>query len=157
MELRVRETGQIITESEFRSLHSSTSFPIILTSDILESFGVDPVFEGPQAQTTPPYEISVRQGVEEINGKWYTKYVAGPIFDDEEQEVEYKKGIDDRAAERVRAQRDKLLSETDWFVIKAKETGTNLSAGFKAYRQALRDITTQESFPHNINWPNKPE
>lgn len=157
MELRVRETGQIITESEFRSLHSNTSFPIVLTSDILESFGVDPVFEGPQAQTTSPYEISVRQGVEEINGKWYTKYVVGPIFDDEEQEVEYKTGIDNRAAESVRDQRNKLLEKSDWIVIKAKETGTNLSAGFKAYRQALRDITSQEGFPHNIIWPDNPQ
>jgi len=26
----------------------------------------------------------------------------------------------------------------------------------KTYRQALRDITTQEGFPHNITWPEKP-
>lgn len=156
MELRVRETGQVITDREFRSLHPNTSFPQVLTSDILDEFGVDPIFEGPQATTTPPYEISVRQGIEEINGKWFTKYVVGPVFDNEEQEVEYKKGIDDRAAESVRLQRDKLLSDTDWVVIKAKETGANLPAGFKAYRDALRDITKQEGFPHNVTWPEKP-
>lgn len=156
MELRVRETGQVITDEEFRSLHPNTSFPQVLTSDILDEFGVDPILEGPQATTTPPYEISVRQGIEEINGKWFTKYVVGPIFDDEDQESEYKKGIDDRAAESVRLQRDKLLSDTDWVVIKAKETSTNLPAGFKAYRDALRDITEQEGFPHSVTWPEKP-
>ena len=162
MELRVRETGQVITEQEFRRLHSNTSFPQVLTPEILDDFDVDPILEGPQAQTTAPYEISVRQGIEEINGQWFTKYVVGPTFTDTEdktaaeQEVEYKVRIDDQAAEGVRSQRDKLLQETDWIVIKAKETGTNLSASFKEYRQALRDITTQEGFPHNVTWPEKP-
>jgi hypothetical protein len=162
MELRVRETGQVITEQEFRRLHSNTSFPQVLTPEILDNFDVDPILEGPQAQTTPPYEISVRQGIEEINGQWFTKYVVGPNFTDtedktaEEQEVEYKVRIDEQAAEGIRSQRDKLLQETDWIVIKAKETGTNLSASFKEYRQALRDITTQEGFPHNVIWTEKP-
>lgn len=156
MELRVRETGQVITDGEFRSLYPNTSFPSVLTADILESFGVDPILEGPQATTTPPYEVSVRQGVEEINGQWFTKYVVGPVFETEEEEAAYKKGIDDRAAEGVRAQRDKLLADSDWVVIKAKETSTNLPAGFKAYREALRDITEQEGFPHNVTWPEKP-
>ena len=162
MELRVRETGQVITESEFRALYKNTSFPKPLTLDILDSFGVDAILEGPQATTTPPYEISVRQGIEEINGNWFTKYVVGPVFTDTEdrtaaeQEAEYKAGIDNRASEGVRTQRDKLLQETDWVVIKAKETGTNLSAAFKDYRQALRNITLQDGFPHNIVWPDKP-
>jgi hypothetical protein len=156
MELRVRETGQVITEQEFRNSHQNTSFSQVLTPDILDAYGVDPVLEGPQATTTPPYEVSVRQGIEEVNGQWFTKYVAGPIFETEDQEAEYKKGIDDRAAESARSRRDLLLQETDWIVIKAKETGTNLSTEFKAYRQALRDITEQEGFPHIVTWPERP-
>jgi hypothetical protein len=159
MELRVRNTGEIITEREFRNIHKNTSFPNVLTPQILDDFGLDPILEGPQAQTNPPYEISVRQGIEEINGKWFTKYVVGPVFTDtdektaEEQEIEYKSRIDEQAAKSVREQRDRLLNESDWMVIKAKETGTNLSASFKEYRQALRDISLQDGFPHNVNWP----
>ena len=41
----------------------------------------------------------------------------------------------------------------------AKEKGTTLSAGFKTYRQDLRDITegvfTVEDV-NNITWPTKP-
>jgi hypothetical protein len=162
MELRIRETGQIITEQEFRRIHSNTSFPRVLSGDILNSFGIDPILEGPQASTTPPYELSVRQGVEEINGQWFTKYVVGPVFTDNEektaaeQEVEYKARIDEQAAENVRQQRDRLLAETDWVVIKAKETDSTLSTSFKSYRQALRDVPLQDGFPHNISWPEKP-
>lgn len=154
MELRVRETSQVITDSELRSLHPNTSFPQVLTSDILESFGVDPILEGPQAITIPPYEISVRQGVEEINSQWFTKYVVGPIFDTEEQEVEYKVGIDNKAAENVRTQRDKLLQETDW--TQNRDVTLSNDIEWVAYRQELRDITLQEGFPHNITWPEKP-
>ena len=56
---------------------------------------------------------------------------------------------------RVRLQRDFLLSQTDWVVVKAKETGGNVSAAWKKYRQDLRDVPTQ-SDPDKITWPTKP-
>ena len=162
MELRVRETGQVITDRELRAMHPNTSFPKVLTADILESYGVDPVLEGPQATVTTPYEVSVRQGVEEVNGQWFTKYVVGPVFTDTEeataaeQEAAYRARIDEQAAASVRAQRDRLISETDWVIVKAKETGTNIPAAMKTYRQELRDLPLQEGFPHNVTWPVKP-
>ena len=55
----------------------------------------------------------------------------------------------------IRGRRDSMLSDTDWIVTKAKETGTNISAAWKTYRQELRDITEQ-SDPDNITWPTKP-
>ena len=163
MELRVRETGQVITESEFRVLHKNTSFPRPLTLDILNSFGVDPILEGPQEQTTPPYEISVRQGIEEINGQWFTKYVAGPVFTDTEdktaaeQEVEYKAGIDTRTAETVRSERNRLLAETDWTQTLDSPFDADGKLAWALYRETLRMIPEQDGFPHNVNWPPKPQ
>ena len=55
----------------------------------------------------------------------------------------------------VRSQRDALLSDTDWVVVKAKETGGNVSSAWKKYRQDLRDVPTQ-SDPDKITWPTKP-
>jgi hypothetical protein len=136
-----------------------------LTSDILDARGVDPVLEGPQATTTPPYEISVRQGIEEINGQWFRKYVVGPVFTEytdeqgvvhtaEEQEVEYKTRIDEQVATSVRAQRDRLLSETDW--TQSRDVSLDNDGDWVSYRQELRDITLQEGFPHTVTWPEKP-
>jgi hypothetical protein len=48
-----------------------------------------------------------------------------------------------------------LLNDSDWVVIKAKETGGTISSAWKAYRQDLRDIPSQ-SDPDNITWPTKP-
>ena len=163
MELRVRETGQVITESEFRALHKNTSFPVPLTLDIFNSFGVDPILEGPQATTTPPYEISVRQGIEEINGQWFTKYVVGPVFTDTEdktaaeQEVEYKAGIDARTAETIRAERNRLLAETDWTQTLDSPFDADGKLAWALYRETLRMIPEQDGFPHNVNWPPKPQ
>jgi len=55
---------------------------------------------------------------------------------------------------KIRAQRDKLLRESDWEVVRDGERG-NSNQSLKTYREALRDVTTQPD-PKNINWPEKP-
>ena len=58
---------------------------------------------------------------------------------------------------RVRSQRNALLADTDWVVTKSIETNTDIRPEWKVYRQALRDITEQDGFPHAVIWPTKPE
>ena len=55
----------------------------------------------------------------------------------------------------IRLDRDNRLKETDWVSIRAADTATPMSAEWAAYRQALRDITTQTD-PFSIIWPTKP-
>ena len=65
----------------------------------------------------------------------------------------------DMAMEDLRAKRNKLLADSDWEVIMAKEKGTTLSAGFKTYRQDLRDITDGLTTVEDVNavtFPTKP-
>ena len=57
------------------------------------------------------------------------------------EELAFPNELFNRCMSNLRAKRDALLSQSDWEVIKAKETGATLSASFKTYRQALRDIT----------------
>ena len=55
--------------------------------------------------------------------------------------------------------RDRFLSESDWVVTKAKETGTNIPTAWKTYRQALRDLPASDKFPDRYNiadWPLAP-
>ena len=65
----------------------------------------------------------------------------------------------------LRIERDKRLAATDWQVVKAKELGTNLSAAFKEYRQALRDLPSTATPTLNemgdldlssVTWPTEP-
>ena len=168
MELRNQTTGAVITDRQFRDFNSNVSFPRVLTSEILTEYGYDPILEGPQATVTPPYEVSVRSGIEEVNGQWFTKYVVGPTFTDTddataaEQEAAYKQRIDDEAAKRIRETRNKRLTETDWRVTYEVEKASIDGLGIQFpmvwadYRQALRDITSQPGFPHNVTWPEEP-
>lgn len=159
MELRNRITGKVITENEFRSENVNTSFPAILTVEILNDFNYDPVLEGPQAVITNQYQYSQRDGVEYINGHWYTKYIAGPVFKDnneqtaEELEAAYKSNKDKKQAESIRQYRNKLLTSTDWTQVYDAPVD---KTAWAIYRQELRDITLQPGFPWDINWPVEP-
>ena len=64
--------------------------------------------------------------------------------------------LDQKWAE-IRRRRNRLLTESDWVVVKAKETHANasISSDWVDYRTELRDITKQ-SDPDDITWPTKP-
>lgn len=64
-----------------------------------------------------------------------------------------------RRMTELRRQRDVLLAETDWIVIKARESNATVPSAWKTYRQALRDLTTQtptDDALSNITFPEKP-
>ena len=58
--------------------------------------------------------------------------------------------------EEARAQRDKLLAETDWTQVLDAPIDAETREAYRAYRQALRDIPEQEGFPESITWPELP-
>ena len=62
----------------------------------------------------------------------------------------------DLRAGEVRKERDAILQQSDWRVTKATENGTTLDSAWASYRQALRDITGQTGFPHDVTWPTEP-
>ena len=60
---------------------------------------------------------------------------------------------------QIRKERTRLLAETDWVVIKARENGGQVPAAWKTYRVALRDIPSEQSSKtkySEITWPTKP-
>jgi hypothetical protein len=164
MEIRNRSNGELTTVSQFKATQPNTSFPKQITTDILDNFGYDPVLNGAAATVTAPYGVSTRSGVEEIDSKWFTKFIAGPVFTDTtdgdgnvttaaDNEAAYKARIDTQAAAAVRSERNRLIAETDWVIVMAKETGTNIPSATKTYRQALRDLPSAAGFPHTMTWP----
>ena len=65
----------------------------------------------------------------------------------------------------LRIERDQRLASCDWRVVMAKETGSNIPAAGKTYRQALRDLPASASPKLNSNgdldfssvtWPTQP-
>jgi hypothetical protein len=165
MQIRLRSTGQVMYESEFRAYTKANGGPSweTTTTEILDNLGADVVFEGPQATGGTVYQYSQASGVEQVDGKWYTKYVLGPVFIDQvvdgvtttaaEQEATYKTQKDAEQAKSVRATRDDKLSECDWTQVADAPVDKTVWA---TYRQALRDITSQSGFPWTVTWPDAP-
>ena len=85
------------------------------------------------------------------------KYVNGVLTDMTADEInsataqlnEYNQNVLPQA---IRAERNSLLAETDYLAL----SDTTLSSDMSAYRQALRDITSQAGFPTDVTWPTKP-
>lgn len=147
-EFRLRATGQVMLEDELRRWAKDNNGPTWdrTTDDVLEALGADVVFEGPQATPTR-YQTAYRNGVEQLDGKWYTKYSVADMDD------ESKAQKDAAQAESVRSQRTQLLKDSDWTQVADAPVD---KTAWAAYRQALRDIPSQAGFPWDIQWPVEP-
>jgi len=164
MQIRTND-GQVMYEAEFRAYIKANGGPTWdrTTTEVLEALGADVIFEGPQATGGTVYQYSVYGGIEQIDGKWYTKWNLGPSFFDTEDaegnvttaaqnEAAYKAAKDAEQAKSVRASRDTKLSETDWRF----RSDMTPSQAWKDYCQALRDVPSQAGFPWTIEWPVAP-
>jgi hypothetical protein len=165
MQIRVRTSGAVMFDHEFRQLHQGLGLPAVLTEEVIKEWGGDIVLEGPQASGGTVYQYSMRSGVREIEGKWYTNYILGPVFTDTpatdtqpaktaaENEAAYQAMKDVEQAANVRRTRTDKLKDCDWTQI---ADSTADKTAWATYRQALRDITGQAGFPWTITWPNDP-
>lgn len=96
-------------------------------------------------------DISEEQWKEFINNQGQRRW-------DGEKVVEYARvATDDELAATIRAQRDRLLAETDYLLMPDYPIAGEALDALAVYRQALRDITKQETFPLSVTWPDKPE
>jgi hypothetical protein len=74
------------------------------------------------------------------------------------------KDVDEAAIEAeynltsLRIERDLLLQQSDWVVIKEREEGGSVSnfADWKKYRQELRDVTKTYKSLEDVKWPTAP-
>ena len=160
MQIRIRSTGQVLLQHEWEKWVAQTYAKSLsgISEEAVNRFESDIVFEGPQATGGTVYQYSQRDGVEQIEGKWYTKYILGPVFTDgettaAEQEAAYKARKDAEQAASVRNSRTEKLKDSDWTQI---ADSTADKAVWATYRQALRDVPTQAGFPWTITWPESP-
>jgi hypothetical protein len=138
--------------------------PRTWNQNVLDALNIEAVFETPKPDVGP-YQNAARNGVtQDANGNWVQAWAVVDMFSDytdeegvlhtkAEQEAAYQAGLDAEAAKGIRAERNRLLSESDWTQVDDAPVD---KAAWATYRQALRDITSQEGFPHSVVWPTKP-
>ena len=149
MEIRIRATGQVMYEGEFRAHTKANGGPTWeqTTPEILEALGADPVLEGPQP-IAGRYQTVYRDGVEQdAEGRWFTKY---SLADMDADAIAAK---DAEQAKSMRQTRNEKLKDCDWTQLADSPVD---KAAWATYRQALRDVPQQTGFPWEVQWPTQP-
>jgi hypothetical protein len=162
-EYRNRTTGELKTKSQLINDHPNMSLPKVWNDFTFDALDVDPVLSSPQpTEGIGAYQTVRRNGVTQDSlGNWVEAWEITDMFSDDpelgtkaEQEAAYQVSLDNDAANYNRRERDRLIAETDWWA----SSDLTMTAEQTAYRQALRDITTHDNWPHlsEDDWPTKP-
>ena len=162
-EYRIKSSGEVKTQGEIRKLNANTSLPKVWTAATMEGLGIDPVLASPAPDASGEYKTVVRNGAEQdANGNWVYAWIERDMFADTtedgvtttkaQHEAAYTAKKTAEAEAAVRTERDSLLAKTDWTGL----SDVTMSAEMTTYRQALRDITSQDGFPQNVIWPSMP-
>ena len=113
-------------------------------------------------QLKPGAEWSVSGNTYEgIN--WLDKTQTKPTEDEVNKKIDELKAAE--PMNLLREERDRLIAQSDWMIVRAKETSTNIPAAWKTYRQSLRDLPASAD-PKldseglldmtSVTWPTKP-
>jgi hypothetical protein len=97
--------------------------------------------------------------------EWLSPEIPKPDWNQIENKIEELKQV--QAMKFLREERDRLLKETDWVVIKSQESGEPIPEKWKKYRQELRDLPLTSDpiidgnmapiYINNVDWPVKPQ
>ena len=155
------------TFGDLRRDNPNVSFPKNISISTMNTYGMVGVLEGPKP-TLGNYQRVQRNALPTLKdgGYWMIEYTAVDMFADTtdedtgvittkaEHEAAYQATLDTATAEANRKKRNELLAETDYFAL----SDVTMSTEMTTYRQALRDITTHESWPNlaDADWPTKP-
>ena len=141
-------TAYPYTLERMRAEYPNTSFPKNPSASTLEPFGVFEVaYQAAPAFDPESHYVEHSLSPVLLDGKWtLTQTVVAKTQDQIDAEIANK-------AAQARTKRDNLLAESDWTQVADAPVDKEAWA---TYRQALRDITTQATFPSEVTWPTKP-
>lgn len=129
--------------------YPNISFPTNLTSQDLpkDIVLVNTNIPAPIPSTFEKLELATVPKFDEQYGSWI---LSRTITNMTEEEKSYKL---ERIKDMVRAERNRLLILSDWTQV--ADAPVNKQA-WADYRQTLRNITSQQGFPLDIQWPVQP-
>lgn len=129
------------TMAQLRKDNPNSSLPANLTDQILAEFNVFPVQSADQPNLDWLTETLSHANPQLIDGKWTEVWVVNKI-------------PSETASLNVRAERNRLLQESDW--TQGKDISDGISSAWATYRNQLRDVPQQEGFPYLVQWPVAP-
>ena len=129
------------TIGQLRKDNPNVSFPKDIPLETLAEYNVYPLTVVDRPSYNHLTEDAVLNTPTEVNGAWIQSY-----------SVVQK--LEEDAAKNIRRERNDMLSESDWTQV---EDAPVDKTAWATYRQALRDLPSQEGFPFNVTFPTKPE
>lgn len=126
----------------------NVSFPPNPDDETMSSFGVMRVFFSAQPSVTDTQVLEEGLPVFDTAANRWTQ-----VWSVRDMSAEELQQRTDSQAAQIRAQRNELLSQSDWTQLADTPTDKALWA---AYRQELRDVTSQAGFPWDVQWPVAP-
>jgi hypothetical protein len=156
MLIRVRSTGAVMYEPEFRTYMSQTTGASWnqTTDAILNELGADPVLNGPYP-TAGTYQYVVSGPVIEQDGAWFTSFT---VVDMDAEQIAAKNA---ELAANNKTKATTILTNTDWTSIAdvadpAKSNPYLMNqAEFIAYRSTVRNIAVNPTF--DAVFPTQPQ
>lgn len=155
MKYRDRTTGQVYTLAEIQQKFSSVSFPLVWDSTTFDFANVDAVTIVSQPAVSDSCKRMDYTGVQFINNQWIETWNEVPLYDDPTEQSVCEAELVESQWDRIRNQRNLLLSETDYTQLSDAQITAQCKTNFQTYRQQLRDVTNQID-PYNIVWPTPP-
>jgi hypothetical protein len=130
------------TLTDLRLQNKNISWPTQISDEVAVDFGVFPVT--PAQQPADNYTINLERTAIKEGDQWLEQWIEIPATDEQ---------IKERTAACVndaRQKRNQFLADSDWTQLPDAPVDKAIWA---TYRQDLRDVTAQDGFPWNIDWP----
>jgi hypothetical protein len=153
------KNGAVVTfPYDYDTLVQKNPYTKFLQTDLLSMyFGTEDNLSGNElilvAETNAPtFNKQTQKIVQDsaptlVNGLWTLGWTIQALTQLEQNEQNTKQ------AQLMRQTRNEKLKDSDWTQL-ADSTANKVA--WATYRQALRDITAQSSFPWTITWPEQP-
>ena len=140
-----------VTLSWLRKKFPNTSFSKKLEGADLSEFGVVKVVVPPEPTYNPDTQYLRQADAPTLDSNGVCT-LSWQVINYTDKELANQAA---NAAAGVRNQRNQLLRDSDWTQL--PDAHPVHAAAWAPYRQALRDVTAQPGFPHNVTWPEEPK
>ena len=127
------------TLEKLRSDNPYTSFPKIISDELLASYDVYP-YVIQDVDVDSVIQNKIEGQFAQVDGQWTLPMVAE---NKPQAEVE----------QYVRSVRDELLILSDWTQMPDSPLDSSTKTSWATYRTGLRDISGQTGFPTDFTWP----
>ncbi len=123
------------SQDDLRRENPNTSFPRKVSDSLFASYGVFPVKRSERPSHQPLTE-KIESKIELVDGSWV-------------QNWEVVRLPQKQAEDNIRGHRNSKLAKYDWMAY----SDVVMPDHIKRYRQALRDVPSQDGFPYSVIWP----